>query len=85
MTNDGAAGPEESLKAQYPMSNGVWVIAECERCGRGFVTLGKNITRDPYAPPIGSRLSFSAAPCGGRLVRLEENTERPLRMETQHD
>lgn len=56
---------------QYRLNTGLMVIAECERCGRGFVHLGENATmRDPFLPQRGSYTSFGNAICNGRIVLL---------------
>jgi hypothetical protein len=58
-------------KKQYQLSTGIWTIAECDRCGRGFVRVGGGVTRDPYLPERGSRYFGQTTPCGGRIKFLE--------------
>ena len=58
-----------TAKQQYYEGRNL-VIAECERCGRGFLTVGPQM-RDGYAPQRGSRFFGQGTICNGRIVMLE--------------
>ena len=62
---------------QYQLSTGLTVIAECLRCGRGFVSLAPDTKRDPYLPQTRSQTAFPNAPCGGEIVLLPESVPVP--------
>lgn len=67
------------------------VIAECERCGRGFLSLREGLdmatARDPFAPA--GRKSFQSAKCDGRIILLAplESSATPegSQAESAHD
>lgn len=61
-----------ATRSAYQLSTGVWVIAECQQCGRGFVSIGAaNRGRDPYPPRRERQRYFVPShACGGRIVWL---------------
>ena len=61
------------MKHEYQLSTGVWVIGECERCGRGFIHYSVPVDGYPPATPkanVSPRTFFSHTRCGGQIRRL---------------
>jgi hypothetical protein len=58
-------------RPQYRVGqHGALVIAECEKCGRGFLSIGtRSDGLDPYQPQ-GTRQTWPSKRCGGEIVLL---------------
>ena len=72
---------EIESREQYQLSTGVWVIAECERCGRGFiyVNLERRKPFDGFLPERSSAAAPKDEPCYGLIRFYRYNPKNPER------
>jgi hypothetical protein len=61
------------------------ILAKCQRCGRGFVSLPReHVIFDPFSPALGSRVEPRRdGTCGGRIELTAEGRLEKQRTDLQ--